>query len=448
MKFSSAFAALAAASLTSAEWVACRVDGVQISVVSKETGECPFPINKKLPVNFTYRGPTDYLVNAYYIKACGQNYYNEPIHQAGRVIQVPARCLFDKPTDIFHIHLAESPSNTTDGLRKRFDSQFYKRDVAGGVAGLIDLVKRTVGTRVLNQQVVNVNAPDPGTYPTYASQPSDAKDNKTLTVTSITTSLVTVTSCDSSMCDTTVIPKTPREVTETVQGTVTRYVKWYPMDFSPQNETVTITYCELDTCYEKVTTCVVPICTTTVTICQDETCYPVPVPTTRASAAAAAASAAASNAAAANVAQYAAASAGANVAQYAAASAGANVAPYAAASVGANVAGASVGANVAGASAGANVAPYAAASAAPNAAAANAAPNAAAANAAPNAAAASASGKASSSAAASASGNAAAAKAAPNAASEPAMASVYKGAGAVAKGSVLAMLALPLAYIL
>lgn len=277
MKFSSAFVALAAASLTSARKLACRVNGVQTSVVEEHIGVCAFQIND-MSVHFQYWGTNDYNVDSYYVLApSGVKYWN--LHGVddgnSKVISIPVDDVPWYATPLWHVHL-EQHSNSTRGMSKRFDSLFEKRHV-NDASQLYDLTIKTLGSQI-GSFVVNIGEPDPNPSPTITKNAT------------VTTTLTTLTSCDSSMCHTTTVPATPTTVTTTVNGTTTTYTTFTTMGFTNYTETVTVTVCEQETCSVTTTICVIPCSSTTVTICDTSSCVPVVVPTPHSSAASAASS--------------------------------------------------------------------------------------------------------------------------------------------------------------
>ena len=284
MKFSSAFVALAAASLTSARMLACRVNGKQVLLVEEHSGECAFPITG-MPVQFQYRGVDDYDIDSYYIVgADGIKYWN--IHNVNdgynNVIHIPVDQVPWYQSPVWHVHLAEH-SNGTHAMRKRSASLFEKRHVVDAYQ-LFDLTMNTVGSQI-GSFVVQIGEPDPNPTST-----------QNVTVTSVLTSLTTLTTCDSSMCHTTTVPATPTTVTTTLNGTTTTYTTFTTMGFRNYTETVAVTVCELETCSVTTTTCVIPCSSITVTVCDSSSCVPVVVPTSNSSAARSATSTASASA--------------------------------------------------------------------------------------------------------------------------------------------------------
>lgn len=284
MKFSSAFVALAAASLTSARMLACRVNGKQVLLVEENTGECAFTITG-MPVQFQFRGIDDYDVDSYYIVgADGIKYWN--IHNINdghnNVIHIPVDQVPWYQSPVWHVHLARH-SNSTQAVRKRSASLFVKRHILDAYE-LFDLTINSVGSQI-GSFAIQVGEPDPNPTST-----------QNVTVTSVLTSLSTLTTCDSSMCHTTTVPATPTTVTKTINGTTTTYTTYTTMGFRNYTETVTVTVCELGTCSVATTTCVIPCSSTTVTICDTSSCVPVVVPTTNSGAASSATSTASASA--------------------------------------------------------------------------------------------------------------------------------------------------------
>lgn len=227
-----------------------------------------------MPVQFQYRGQDDYDVDSYYVMALGgRKYWN--IHGVNdgnkNVIHIPVNEVPWYGTPLWHVHLAEH-SNSTHGMRKRFDSLFEKRHVQDAY-NLYDITINTMGSKI-GSFVINVGEPD--------LNPTETTTQK-VTVTSLITSLTTVTTCDSSMCHTNTVPATPTTVTTTINGTTTTYTTFTTMNFNPQTETVTVTVCELEICSVTTATCVIPCSSATVTICESSSCVPVVVPTANSS---------------------------------------------------------------------------------------------------------------------------------------------------------------------
>lgn len=332
MKFSSILAATALATLASAELVACRVNGIQVGVVDKDTGVCNIPIGASKPVDFSYKGATNYKVNAYYLSAEGNKYFND-IEKAGRTVAFPARLLSKDPINMFLVHLEQNNSNSTFALRKRFEAQFNKRD-DGGIAALVALVKSTPGVAQTDLSII-ANEPDPvpfiaGLSTNSAASASAASvasvecaasiasaasvsaasassassiasavsaasiasaasvssaiaagsSTSTFTSTSRITKIVTITSCSDHVCVPTAVLATAGPTTVNVSGVVTSYTTWCPLNWDPITTTVTVTSCEQNKCEYSTTTCIIPVVTTIVTFCDQGFCTVVPVPTT------------------------------------------------------------------------------------------------------------------------------------------------------------------------
>jgi len=232
-----------------------------------------------------YRGIDDYDVDSYYIVgADGIKYWN--IHNVNdghnNVIHIPVDQVPWYESPVWHVHLAEH-SNGTHGMRKRFDSLFAKRHVLDAYQ-LLDLTINTVGSQI-GSFVIQIGEPD-----------ANPTSTQNVTVTSVLTSLSTLTTCDSSMCNTTTVPATPTTVTRTINGTTTTYATFSTMGFRNYTETVTVTVCELETCSVTTTTCVIPCSSTTVTVCDGSSCVPVVVPTSNSGAARSATSTASASA--------------------------------------------------------------------------------------------------------------------------------------------------------
>ncbi|SGZ49287.1 CIC11C00000005795 [Sungouiella intermedia] len=278
MKFSTIFATALVAATGLAQDVACRVNGIQQSVVDLETGECPFVIPSSLPVNFRYDGADDYFVDAYYA-FIGQRYFND-IPGAGRVINIPARLLYDQGTfPLYHIHAEESPaSNSTAALRKRFNSQLLdKRDE---LSDFVDRIKSLDGVEVPSDALLSVNNPDvsssagsgSGSTGTGASTGAGSSGASTTggatgasttggaetdVVTNTHSTLITITSCSENKCSKTTVPATWGPVTSTVDEEVTVYTTWCPVTevtvTEKSTKIITITSCANHKCSEVTT---------------------------------------------------------------------------------------------------------------------------------------------------------------------------------------------------
>ena len=278
MKFSTIFATALVAATGLAQDVACRVNGIQQSVVDLETGECPFVIPSSLPVNFRYDGADDYFVDAYYA-FIGQRYFND-IPGAGRVINIPARLLYDQGTfPLYHIHAEESPaSNSTAALRKRFNSQLLdKRDE---LSDFVERIKSLDGVEVPSDALLSVNNPDvsssagsgSGSTGTGASTGAGSSGASTTggatgasttggaetdVVTNTHSTLITITSCSENKCSKTTVPATWGPVTSTVDEEVTVYTTWCPVTevtvTEKSTKIITITSCANHKCSEVTT---------------------------------------------------------------------------------------------------------------------------------------------------------------------------------------------------
>lgn len=278
MKFSTIFATALVAATGLAQDVACRVNGIQQSVVDLETGECPFVIPSSLPVNFRYDGADDYFVDAYYA-FIGQRFFND-IPGAGRVISIPARLLYDQGTfPLYHIHAEESPaSNSTAALRKRFNSQLLdKRDE---LSDFVERIKSLDGVEVPSDALLSVNNPDvsssagsgSGSTGTGASTGAGSSGASTTggatgasttggaetdVVTNTHSTLITITSCSENKCSKTTVPATWGPVTSTVDEEVTVYTTWCPVTevtvTEKSTKIITITSCANHKCSEVTT---------------------------------------------------------------------------------------------------------------------------------------------------------------------------------------------------
>ncbi|KAF5213343.1 hypothetical protein E0198_000862 [Clavispora lusitaniae] len=261
MKFSTVVATSVVAATAIAQDVACRVNGVQQSVVDLDTGVCPFTIPSSLPVNFRYASDEDYLVDAYYTEVQSGKIFND-IAGAGRVIEIPAKDLYNAAAAaLFHVHLEESPaSNSTAALRKRFQIETEKRDEADIVAK----VEAATGTAVPSSELTfDVTDPDtssssaPGSGSTTESESASGSatasgSDVTSTVTGVSSTIVTITSCSDHKCTETTAPATWGVTTETKADTTIIYSTWCPVVTKTELSTtlVTITSCSDNKCHE------------------------------------------------------------------------------------------------------------------------------------------------------------------------------------------------------
>lgn len=261
MKFSTVVATSVVAATAIAQDVACRVNGVQQSVVDLDTGVCPFTIPSSLPVNFQYSSDEDYLVDAYYAEVQSGKIFND-IAGAGRVIEIPAKDLYNAAAAaLFHVHLEESPaSNSTAALRKRFQIETEKRDEAD----LVAKVKAATGTAVPSSELT-FDVSDPDTSSSSASGSGSATGSEsasgsatapgsdvTSTVTGVSSTIVTITSCSDNKCTETTAPATWGATTETKADTTIIYSTWCPVVTKTELSTtlVTITSCSDNKCHE------------------------------------------------------------------------------------------------------------------------------------------------------------------------------------------------------
>ena len=339
MKFSTlAIIAASFASSVSAVDVDCLVNGASVATVDLDTGVCPFDIPQPLPVEFTFQALDDYLVDCYYALANDNKYFNDIVN-AGRIISIPAKVLFqggDFP--LFNIHAEESPAaNSTSALRKRlFAGQTQiKRDDASDFA---ESLKSRTGTPVSGNAAPvfavalaapSSSAPSSGSPSTESTSTgtvtstntdvitiTSCSDNKcteitapaTETVTDKSTEVITITSCSDNKCTETTVPATHSTVTTTVSGVESIYTTVCPLTETVTDKhttVVTVTSCSDNKCskstvpatesevvttvngVESTYTTVCPITETkasttviTVTSCSDNKCHETVVPAT------------------------------------------------------------------------------------------------------------------------------------------------------------------------
>ncbi|EMG47123.1 hypothetical protein G210_2593, partial [Candida maltosa Xu316] len=95
--------------------LACIINNERVSVVNFETGVCVFTLPEEYETFFNFVSPEDYDIQYYYARA-GESQFTNDIRNAGRIISIPARILWNLVSQVHQVHL-ESASNST--LRKR-----------------------------------------------------------------------------------------------------------------------------------------------------------------------------------------------------------------------------------------------------------------------------------------------------------------------------------------
>ncbi|OBA22343.1 hypothetical protein METBIDRAFT_151641 [Metschnikowia bicuspidata var. bicuspidata NRRL YB-4993] len=249
MKFTTLAAASVLAASACAKDVACRVGGVQQSVVDLDTGSCSFVIPDAVPVTFDFTAPDNYLVDACYALVNGNRFYNN-IPEAGRTVTVPAKEMMDQGNfPIMGVHAEMSPAiNSTMALRARFNSKFVsKRDAE---SDLVDYIMTLNGTALLDAPELSVSDVDAVSSASGVSESmTSAYESMTSVYESMTsvyeststatyesTTILTITSCSDDVCsESTATP------TETVTNTVATTI-------------ITITSCSDDKCVESTAT--------------------------------------------------------------------------------------------------------------------------------------------------------------------------------------------------
>ncbi|CAN3359407.1 yeast-form wall Protein 1 [Diutina catenulata] len=271
-----------------AEDFTCFYKGEELATADLETGTCPFPLDDSLPVNFNFNSPED-LVDAYYFQG-DDKYWNDPIEEATRVINIPMKQIADnKLQGLFHVHLEQTPdANSTLALRRRLFKEEYpvKRDE---ISDLVDQVKGTEGEAVPEvdlsdltaEPAAEVSPSETATGTETGSETGTGEGQETVTATNTLTTTETITSCDDNAChtktqtltgcettedghvttvwkpQTTVIiidencgchrPATEGTVTKTQDGHVVTIVTWVPV---PSQEVITKTICYQEKCEE------------------------------------------------------------------------------------------------------------------------------------------------------------------------------------------------------
>lgn len=265
MKFATTIASALLVASAAAKDVACRVGGVQQSVVDYDTGVCNFPIPDEYPVQFRFTALDDYLVDAYYAIFTGLRYFND-IRDAGRIISIPAKSLYDLagPIPLYHIHAEASPSsNSTASFRKRFSSQLAVRDTEDDFIASIEAMTGTALPGSLAD--FSVTDPDVSSSSTgtgagstgSATTGAGSTDTGAVTVTNTESTLITITSCSDNKCHESTVPATLGPVTTTVNGETTVYTTWCPVSEAAEatvtnleTTIITITSCKDNKCHE------------------------------------------------------------------------------------------------------------------------------------------------------------------------------------------------------
>ncbi|KAM9891781.1 hypothetical protein OXX69_012210, partial [Metschnikowia pulcherrima] len=255
MKFASVAAASVYAASAYAANVACRVNGVQESVVDLDTGSCAFPIPASLPVTFDFTASDNYEVDAYYATVDATRFYNN-VAAAGRTISILARDLYNRGGfPLFHVHAEQTPAvNSTSALRARFNSKLVsKRDAE---SDLVAYIKSLTGEAV-DGVALSVTDPDTGSSASVSGSASATSGASTSTATYESTTIITVTSCSENKCSETGVSATQGPTTVTSNGETTVLTTWIPVTEEPTSTKtnvattiVTITSCSDNKCHE------------------------------------------------------------------------------------------------------------------------------------------------------------------------------------------------------
>lgn len=234
MRVQQLLCAAAFAAITSAQDVACLVNGVSVATVDLQTGTCPFEIPASLPVLIEYSFLDDYDIKFYYTLIDNVRYFTD-VANGGRVISVPAVKLYGSDSSLFDIHHREIPSsNSTAAFRKRF--HLDKR--APIPQSLIDTLKAEQGTAVklpggpVTFSVAKVQSSATETRSLLSTSHSIGQPASTIVVSQFTTKVITITSCSNQKCSKTTSAVAEYATTATVNGHETVYTTTCPVTSS------------------------------------------------------------------------------------------------------------------------------------------------------------------------------------------------------------------------
>lgn len=253
--------------------VACAVGGVQQSIVDLDTGSCSFNVPSVAKTIWQYTSPEDYTAEFDYVVVQAVRYFTD-ITSAGRTITVPARFLYGfGEFPVFSVFSEKhSPSNSTGALHKRFAKvpEFEKRDEE---SDLVAYLKTLDGTELPGSIAFSVVDPagassNGGDNDATSTATNTATDIVTITscsndichettvpaptVTLEHTTIITITSCSKDLCHETAVPATLGETQATVNGEVTSYTTWCPLQETDKTKYVTVTSCEDNKCHKTV----------------------------------------------------------------------------------------------------------------------------------------------------------------------------------------------------
>lgn len=282
MKLTSILSTAVLAATTLARDVDCLVDGVSVATVDLDTGVCPFAIPASDPVLFDFVSFDDFDVTTYYT-VIGDTKFFADIRDAGRIIDIPASLIFEVEfATLFQIHAEKTPSaNSTAAIRRRLlkSSQVTKRDEVDDFVAFIESLQ---GTALPGTSFAVVDAAASSSAGGAGASVTSAPEG-TQTTTEQLTTVITITSCSDNKCSETAVSAVETLTTVTVNGEVTSYTTYCPLsDIATETDisttVVTITSCENNACHETVLPAVETV--TTVTVNGEVTSYTTVCPLT------------------------------------------------------------------------------------------------------------------------------------------------------------------------
>ncbi|EMG47423.1 hypothetical protein G210_2255, partial [Candida maltosa Xu316] len=143
--------------------ISCIINGETVDTVDYETGTCNFDLPDHLETFFNFVSTNEYNLQYYYVTANGIKYTTD-IRNAGRVLSVPAKVLYNVILNLHEVHL-DSSANSGNPLKKRDEADDF-----------INSISDTEGTQ-LDDYVTATDAD--GSSLSSSAEPSSAEQSST-----------------------------------------------------------------------------------------------------------------------------------------------------------------------------------------------------------------------------------------------------------------------------